>query len=234
MTCWICGSSADSREHKIKKSDLKNLLEKSPTQNSPIYIHTALRKNQPVASLNAKALKYAPSLCTYCNSTRTQPHDFAWQRLAESLCSNNLPLGTMQHVRTNRIFPYDTRRAMRHAHLYLVKVFGCQIVEGKVAGIDLSSFAQAIMSDRIHPNVYAAFGPAPRSSSEDRVIASGSDLHTAVLPDGRCAFATWIHHVGRVWVQIIFALDGEHRQGLVDAWNPKYGTTRLHMVPFNS
>lgn len=121
---------------------------------------------------------------------------------------------------------------MRYVHLYLVKLLGCLIVEGKVTGIDISSFAQAILKDRTHPNVYAAFGPAPRGDIEDKVIASASDLHTAMLPDGRCAFATWIHHVDRLWVRIMYAIDGEHRQGLVGAWNPKFGTTKLRMASF--
>lgn len=232
MTCWICGAAADSREHRIKRSDLKAVVGKSPTQANPIYIHTAVRKNRRIGSLNADALKYAPSLCQCCNNTRTQPHDYSWECLSDSLRVRQPPMVAGRYVRTNRIFPYDTRRAMRHVHLYLVKLFGCMIVEGEVQGIDISSFAHAIRNDRIHPNVYAAFGPAPHNDVEDKVIASGSDLQTAVLTDGRCAYAVWIHHVGTLWVRVMYALDGEDRQGLVGAWNPKLGTTRLLMERF--
>jgi hypothetical protein len=223
---------ADSSEHKIKKSDLKALVGKGPTQRDPLYIHTAVRKNRRIGSLNADALKYAPSLCQYCNSTRTQVHDYAWQCLSESLRLRQQPIASGQFVRTNRIFPYDTRRAMRHVHLYLVKLFGCMIGEGSVTQIDIAPFAHAILNDRIHPNVYAAFGPAPRGEVEDKVIASGSDLEMVVLDNGRCAYGAWIHHVGRLWVRVMYAMDGEQRQGLVGAWNPKFGTTRLGMERF--
>lgn len=232
MKCWICGAAADSREHRIKRSDLKAVVGKPPTQANPIHIHTAVRRNRRIGSLNADALKYASSLCQSCNNTRTQPHDYAWQCLSESLRLRQPPMAAGQYVRTNRIFPYDTCRAMRHVQLYLVKLFGCMIVEGKVKGIDISSFAHAILNDRIHPNVYAAFGPAPRGGIEDKVIASGSDLQTAALPDGRCAYAVWIHHVGRLWVRVMYALDGEDRQGLVGAWNPRFGTNRLKLEEF--
>ena len=233
MKCWICrDAEADSREHRTKKSDLKSVVGKPPTQANPIYIHTAVRKNRRIQSLNADALKYAPSLCQYCNNTRTQPHDYAWQCLSESLRQREPPMAAGRHVRTNRIFPYDTRRAMRHVHLYLVKLFGCMIVEGNVKGIDIASFAHAILNDRIHPNVYAAFGPAPRGGIEDKVLASGTDLQLAKLPDGRCAYAACIHQVGTLCVRVMYALDGEERQGLVGAWNPRFGTTRLLMARF--
>lgn len=232
MTCWICGAPANSREHKIKKSDLKAVIGSPPTQANPIYIHTAARKNKRIGSLNADALKYAPSLCQLCNNTRTQPHDYAWQCLSESLRLRQPTVTAGCYVRTNRIFPYDTRRAMRHVHLYLVKLFGCMIVEGGGTQIDIAPFAQAILNDRIHPNVYAAFGPAPRGEVEDKVIASGTDLEMEVLPDGRCTFAACIHDVGTLSVRVMYALDGEDRQGLVGAWNPKHGTTRLRMDHF--
>ncbi|MBP7761841.1 MAG: hypothetical protein KA176_04660 [Alphaproteobacteria bacterium] len=208
------------------------MIDKTPTQSGPIYIHTAARKNRRIGSLNADALKYAPSLCQFCNNTRTQPHDYAWECLSDSLRLRQQPMTAGGFVRTNRIFPYDTRRAMRHVHLYLVKLFGCMIVEGGATQLDTAPFAHAILSDRIHPNVYAAFGPAPRDQVEDKVIASGSDLQTALLPDGRCAFAVWIHHVGTLRVRVMYALDGEDRQGLLGAWNPQYGTTRLRMERF--
>ena len=47
---------------------------------------------------------------------------------------------------------------MRYVHLYVVKLFGCMIVEGGVTQIDIGPFASSILNDRIHPNVYVAFG----------------------------------------------------------------------------
>ena len=230
MTCWICGAPADSREHKIKKSDLKSMVGAKLTQADPIYLHTALRKNRRIGSLNANALKYAPSLCQYCNNTRTQRHDYAWACLSEALRSRQPPMTAGQFIRANSIFPYDTRRAMRDVHLYIVKLFGCMITEGGVKEIDIGTFANAILNDRIHRDVYAAFGPAPRGEVEDKVVASGSDLEMDVRQDGRCAYAVWIHHVGSLWVRVMYALDDGGRQGLGGAWNPRFGSKRLLMA----
>ena len=58
---------------------------------------------------------------------------------------------------------------MRYVHLYVVKLFGCMIVEGGVTQIDIGPFASSILNDRIHPNVYVAFGSAPQGKIEDKV-----------------------------------------------------------------
>jgi hypothetical protein len=118
---------------------------------------------------------------------------------------------------------------MRHVHLYFLKLFGLKIVEGAIP-IDIKPFAESILRDRLHPNVYLAIGPQP-PDDENIAIASGSDVEVAIL-NGRAAFATWIYHVGNLWVQIMFAIDGEHRQGLIDAWHPRFGGKRLKMRTF--
>lgn len=120
---------------------------------------------------------------------------------------------------------------MRYVHLYVVKLFGCMIVEGGVTQIDIGPFASSILNDRIHPNVYVAFGSAPQGKIEDKVVAGDSDLEMDVLKEnGRCAFAVWIHQLGSLQVRIMYALDGESREGLVGAWNPRFGSQRLQMA----
>lgn len=226
--CWICGDAADSGEHIIKRSDLKSLVG-APTQRDPIYLHTAKRRNVPIGSLDAKALKSPARICQYCNNTRTQPHDRAWQFLSETLRFRQPPISANQCIRANNIFPYDTRRAMRHVHLYFLKLFGIKIVEGSIP-IDLKHFANAILNDRLHPNVYLAFGPSA-NDDDRRVIAGGSDVEIESL-QGRAAFAAWIHHVGPLCVEVIFAADGEKRQGLEGAWHPRFGRKLLMMRRF--
>jgi hypothetical protein len=70
-----------------------------------------------------------------------------------------------------QVFPYDIRRAMRYAQLCFVKLFGLKKVEGDIA-VDVSTFANAILNGRQHPNLYLTFGPAP-SDMDRRVMAAG-------------------------------------------------------------
>lgn len=226
--CWICGSPATSREHLVKRSDLRALVGRV-SQSNPLYLHTAKRQKRRIGSLSADALKFSKTLCDHCNSTRTQPHDFAWDCLSEAFRSRRPSFVAGSFVRANSIFPYDTRRAMRHVHLYFAKLIGCKIADGGIP-IDLKPFARAIVNDRLHPNLYLAFGPKP---GEDKVIAAGTDVETFKTNDsGRCVVAFWIHQVGEVWINVIYAADGHHPPFLRDAWHPRFGGQRMKMSSF--
>jgi hypothetical protein len=229
--CWICGGgAAETREHRAKASDLRSLFGDF-TQADPLYFHTAQRRNFRVGSLKADVLKFSHRICIQCNSTRTQPHDRAWAVLSETLRSRRPPIAPGAILRANGIFPYDTKRAMRNVHLYFVKAFGCQIVEGGIP-IDIGQFSKAILDGRPHPNLYLALGPTPKAPGEP-VIAGGSDVQVAMLGK-QCAFATWFYEVGNLSVNVMYAIDGEKGQGLVQAWHPRSGRNRLVMANFRS
>src|SRR5260370_22158967 len=130
--CWICNrNEANSGEHKTKRSDLLAVLGK-PTQAKPFYYHDLEQKNRPVKSLDAQILKSPVRICAECNTTRTQPHDRAWERMSERLRARPLKVG--QWVRADRIFRHDTRREMRNVHLFFLKLFGCMLCEAKANG----------------------------------------------------------------------------------------------------
>lgn len=83
--CWICNrNEANSGEHKTKRSDLLAVLGE-PTQEEPFYFHDLERRNRPLGSLNAKILKAPIRICAECNTTRTQPHDRAWEEMSDGL-----------------------------------------------------------------------------------------------------------------------------------------------------
>jgi hypothetical protein len=223
-TCWICGSPARTREHRSKASDLRSVFG-APTQDAPLYFSTDKRRNIKVGSLKSALLKFTTPVCENCNSARTQPYDRAWQWLSEALRLRQPPIAGGQIIRPNRIFPYNTRRQMRNVHFYFLKLFGCQILEGNLP-IDIKPFSEAILQQRPHSNVYLAFGPALNPQT-----VGGSDVDVAMLKD-KCAFATWFYEVDNLSVNIMYAIAGEKRNGLLHAWHPRLGHQRLTMATF--
>jgi hypothetical protein len=167
--CWICNcNEANSGEHKTKRTDLAAVLG-SPTQDRPFYFHDLERRNKPVKSLDAKILKAPIRICDECNTTRTQPHDRAWEHMSDQLRSRSLVIG--RWVRANRIFRHDTRRKMIDVHLFFLKLFGCMLCEAKANGHDVP---KAIMIGRPHPEVHHAIrqvrwhcGPVESALLED-------------------------------------------------------------------
>lgn len=233
MNCWICGASNPAtREHRTKASDLKDLFG-TPSQQEPLYFHSnprpgkPARRNVPIGSLKSNTLKYTHFICLACNSSRTQPYDFAWAYVSAELRTNVLRLSKRDSFRSNWLFPYETRHGMRNLHLYFVKLFGCQIVEGGIP-INIASFAKAILEGRPHPNLFLAFG---HISNMPVSVAGGSDVHVDLL-NGQVVFASWIYQVGDLCVNVMYAVPGENRQGLQMAWHPHQGSKRLSFCKF--
>ena len=110
-TCWICGiNDANSGEHLIKKSDLRDVLGK-PTQAAPFYFHKPGLQGKAVGSLNADILKSSAPMCAHCNNARTQSHDLAWETMSRWFTTRPKPLKKGQFVRGNKIFPYAIQDA---------------------------------------------------------------------------------------------------------------------------
>ena len=234
MKCWICGAEeAATREHLAKVSDLKALFGK-PSQRAPLFFSASdrpgmpIRRNLRVGSLKSDTLKFAHRICLTCNSARTQPYDYAWEQCSWKLRAAMPSLLASGAFRANWLFPYNTSREMRSVHLYFTKLFGCLVAEGEIP-IDTASLAEAITSGQPHPYLYLAFGQLEMPVD----MAGGSNIATAQV-DGKVAFATWFYNVGDLAVNVMYALPGEHRQGLEVAWNPCMGTKRLRFTRFRT
>jgi hypothetical protein len=224
VPCWVCGDLGNSREHKTKRSDLKSAFARV-TQATPLYLHDARRRNRQIGSLNADPLKSNAPFCHNCNTTLTQPYDQAWEILSEGLRRHpNLRSGGS--IRIAGIVQYDTRRCMVDAQLFFVKLFGCHVAEQNLT-LDLRLFAQSLKARMAHPHVYLRFGAGPTLAGEP--VTGMSDMQLALLPNGACAFATWIYSVAGLSVNVMYAIPGEQRAGLIGAWHPKNGTTKVRI-----
>lgn len=232
MKCWICRTEdAATREHLVKASDLRALFDK-PSQAKPLFFNASNQqsrsrcRNVKVGSLKSDTLKFKHRICLACNSKRTQPYDYAWERGSRELRSAVSRLLAKGSFRANWLFPYDTRRCMLQMHLYFTKLFGCLIVEGNIP-IDVAPLAKALTERQPCPHIYLAFGHL----SLPVVAAGGSDVDTDQL-NGQVAFASWLYHVSDLAVKVMYARPGEQREGLKVAWHPRMGAKRLSFSRF--
>ncbi|QOZ24094.1 hypothetical protein XH93_11290 [Bradyrhizobium sp. CCBAU 51753] len=218
--CWICSENkADSGEHKTKRSDLLAVLGK-PSQQAPFFYHYLHKANRPVGSLDAKILKSPVRICSQCNSTRTQPHDRAWETMSDRLRSRRLTVGQM--IRCDSIFPHCTKREMLNVHLFFLKLTGCMLAEAKANGhevpIALDPFSTAIMSGRPHVEVHLQFG-------RNDGIVGRSNLHVWKTDPGGSILGAWLYDLGTIAVSVLYMQAGrfEHRR---DIWHPHSWTRR--------
>lgn len=215
MGCWICGADkAETREHKIKRSDLKSQY--TPTQEQPMYLYGEELKPRQLYGLNSKHLKFTNFICANCNNSRTQPHDNAWKIYSKSLLEISHAIKAPKNLRFNRIIPYNTKKHMRNVHLYFVKLFGCHIVDSDIP-IEISSFSKSIMNETIHPYLHLSFGEF--NENDSKIIGYTSQIE-CLEKSNIVAFATWFYQVGHLAVNVIYAITGEERLGLKNSWNP--------------
>jgi hypothetical protein len=221
--CWICKENpATTREHRIKHSDLRSIFGKYG-RGLPFYYSDLQQPNQLVQSLNARILKAPALICEHCNSARTQPHDLAWERMSMWLRFRPMPLRIGGRVRGDRIFNYNARKEMLNVHLYFLKLFGGMICEA--AGglpIPIEPFAQAIMENRFHREVYLQFG---KGDGTVGILPA----HALTMPGGHVIFL-WMYRIGPIVVNVIYAQDGEYWENLDKTWHPKWGKTNFRVA----
>jgi hypothetical protein len=225
--CWICESAAaDSGEHKSKKSDLKAVFGEV-SQQRPLYWHDSKARNRKVPGLDASRLKWTNVICGYCNSTRTQPHDKAWETLHVELQKRVPSLKPGDRVRGNKFFQQDTAKAMLNVHLYFAKAFGCTLVM-EDAPLDIAPFAKAIMTGTPHPNFYLHFGITAKPSIP---LIQMSPIFIFPGPGG-AMHATWFYNVDGLVIEgsIVPGASAQKVAAQQHAWHPRMGTNCLKIV----
>ncbi len=227
MDCWICGEPATTREHRVKASDIRTYFGEF-SQKSPLYFHTSERKNIPVGSVKSDKFKFESKLCNACNSSLTQPHDKAWEKLSAYLQGNFPRISRVRRIDLSRVFPGATRRSLLNVHLFFLKLFGCIIAEHDVP-IDLAPFANALRNGTAHPNVHLAFGP--RMGLTRHKFACMTPIQ-ALNKDGVPVFASWLYIVGEVAVDVIYSTESQFMQVIRDSWHPNTASKTLRLSNF--
>ncbi|KQZ28071.1 hypothetical protein [Duganella sp. Root1480D1] len=199
----------------LKASDLRATFG-NVSQNRQLYLHSDLARNIRKRTIKDDGFKSKARLCGHCNSTLTQPYDRAWEQLSAALRSR-APLRVGQLLKLNKVFKSPSAR-MLDVHLYFVKHFGCRIAEFGLS-IDIVGFSKALLGRTAHPEVFLAIGPSLHPKIGKK-IAGWSEIEARVLPDGRCAYAQYFYHLPTLTVLIMYALPGQRRKGLAQAWHP--------------
>lgn len=125
--CWVCGLPADSREHRLKRSDLVALHGKGPyPKNSELYRFSSGEPLKTLQSPDSKHIKYNPSLCSKCNNQVSQPHDRALEKLHSWCIKHEDEILRGRRIDIASAFSGD-RHAVANILRYYSKALGCRI-----------------------------------------------------------------------------------------------------------
>jgi hypothetical protein len=128
-SCWLCGAPAGSREHRLKKSDIVRAYGPGPYRGDHAPMHVRGDDRRVVQGPNSNRLKYAPSLCEACNTTRTQPYDRAYDRFTEWVFRNESLVLRRRFINFGEVFGEHWAEHQLHLYRYFAKSFGCHLVE---------------------------------------------------------------------------------------------------------
>ncbi|UJF20811.1 hypothetical protein [Shewanella sp. OMA3-2] len=198
--CWICGREATTREHRVKASDLRSIFG-VVTQQSPLYTKQD-GTVKILQSVKSNFAKYSAKICHHCNTTQTQKYDEAWSELADYLLKNQSIIGSCKTINAGKIFSCDFKQGILYCHLYLVKAFGCKIIDDKVP-FDLSGFAECILSGKAHPDLYFSVDNKIKLNNKNYAATSPIQVIQYGCPK-KVVYATWYYIIGKVPIKILY------------------------------
>ena len=127
--CWICGDIANTGEHKIKKSILKNLYSEDFSEHNMLYYKDG--KFSKLQGANSNKIKYVNALCSYCNNTFTQPFDRAFDVFMKYIQENNKNIEKFRCIDFHDVYGKDFGKKQTDLFKYFTKILGCDLYEYK-------------------------------------------------------------------------------------------------------
>ena len=126
--CWICGEKGDSKEHRIKKSDIVSKYGKGSYQKeNKISFYQMPLDGRMIMGANSNLLKYDNILCSKCNNSKTQPFDKAYEKFIKYINKNKDTILYKRFINFSDIYQEDMERGQRNLYKYFIKSFGCRL-----------------------------------------------------------------------------------------------------------
>jgi len=203
MNCWICKNSADTREHIIKQSDIRMLFGRGPYKKGERLKKIEQNaKNIIIQSEDSSHIKYQKSLCRYCNSTRSQPWDQAYDVFMEYVLSHEEELKEYHEIDFMKKATIEPGNYSKRLYSYFIKSFGCQLIENcQEVPPELSDF---LLGDSNKTNLNIAF--AIYESIDQSTILPTIQVHDleGEVDNRRMAPLNYTWAVSIEWFSIIF------------------------------
>lgn len=127
--CWWCGAPADSREHKLKRSDIVREYGDPPYAGQRTLTYFSNSAKHDFSGPKSPLVKFAPSLCASCNGTRSQPFDRAWDALGAHLVEEEEAILASGALDPEAVYGEAWKEEELNLARYVVKHMVCRIVQ---------------------------------------------------------------------------------------------------------
>ena len=144
--CWVCGNPADTDEHRRKRSDLVARYGTSWMPEQQPFVIRGDRSSRwtRVQGPNDRKSVYKKMLCGWCNNTRTQPFDEAYQQFSGWILAAAAILHGKESIDFTEIYGNAHVEKTLDLMRYFAKSLGCRIV---AAGIEPPTVLRQLLTD---------------------------------------------------------------------------------------
>ncbi|MBK9329533.1 MAG: hypothetical protein IPM95_09535 [Sphingobacteriales bacterium] len=130
--CWWCGSLANSREHKYKKTDVINNFGKRSQSLNDKTVLVRDDKLYNIQGANSDYLKFNNVLCQKCNNEKSQPADQAYETFINYINSNLSSIIEAESLDFSKIFSDCIIKQKHNVFRYFIKNFCCRLATNNI------------------------------------------------------------------------------------------------------
>lgn len=209
-TCWWCGERADSREHKIKKSDLVREFGSGPYKEPLVSSRDGV--DRFVQGPDSKIVKFKPTLCAKCNNERSQSYDRSYDQFVAFVHDRERHILASRSIDLRVIYGPDWEDGRDDFFRYIAKHAGCRLAENEV---DVPESIRLYLEGGPPPCEELAIEVEIRSDiaaiAKSNLGGGGLWLGDVLLTDlDNAGFATVVEsHLGYRWLRIAWGIGSE-------------------------
>lgn len=221
--CWICETNdADSGEHVIKKSVLDFVMGKPTTTKKRYISRVNGKRNIGVGSFKNNNFKFKKSICKHCNNTLTQPYDDAFDGFIRKLFKAKSHVISRQIINMKSMCGSDSNQ--NNLALYLMKIFGCLIVENKfsINANDFKNIRDSLLNGTVQPtNIYLSL------HRDLQKLSAKNGTLVAQFPSFSGIFTTWT--IDLDWISLILSYPSNPPDKYGQSWNLSQPCKKLRL-----
>ena len=153
--CWWCGARADSREHRLKASDLRREYGKPPYDDLRTLARFSGDQRSEFRGPNSSLVKFSKTLCARCNDTTSQPFDSAWDTFAAYVADHEADILITRQLDWAEVFGPDWKARGADFERYVLKHAMCRVIDQLSHPIEVAGEYIDFLNGGPRPNVMA-------------------------------------------------------------------------------
>jgi len=131
-SCWWCGATELTGEHKFKKKDLERLYGKGVdfrTSDVNLIDYRSNKTSKRLQSAKSIFAQFEKSLCPNCNNSKSQPFDLAYDTLIEYYFANQEQITRDKFIDLSQCYGENWLDKKESLSKYIIKHIGCRLSE---------------------------------------------------------------------------------------------------------